>query len=576
MVFEQNRCIALIMAAVATAACGGAPAPRYALRAPVLRDKDLDEVRLQCKSRPKGDDAVCTPAVYESSMSWDAADNTIFRPIARFFAVDPGGEAVNVNAFDEVPDSSWFTQRIGARAMTPDEVASGPCRGGPELDPEDEDGSWVIDHGKDNGANPGFRVRAHGTKYMMKADDEQVERATAATAIATRFYFAAGWWSPCDSVVYFRRAILRLTPGLTVKSSLGPARAFDEAALEALLAKTSRRGDLYRMAASRWLPGKTLGPFRYEGTRGDDPNDLVDHQDRRDLRGARVMAAWLNHFDSREQNSMATWMPSPRDHAAGHVQHWYIDLGDSFGSEWTFDGFSRRHGQSWILDFEDIGSDFVTLGIPRRPWDRARRTPGAENFGYFSARDFDLDGWKGEYPNPTFARMTERDGAWAARIIARFTNAHVAAAVSVGKLTSAFQSEWLTRTLVERRDAILRRYFAKLSPLADLRADGDDLCATDLARSTRTFEAGKFAYSAEVQALDARPVAMQPYRRGEAEVCVHLPSLGVREGAPAADRTRYRIVRIYNGASRGPLAVHLYDLGTAEGLRVVGIERPAS
>ena len=37
--------------------------------------------------------------------------------------------ALNVNSVDEVPDSSWFTNRIGRRAMTGDEIARGPDTG---------------------------------------------------------------------------------------------------------------------------------------------------------------------------------------------------------------------------------------------------------------------------------------------------------------------------------------------------------------------------------------------------------------------------------------------------------------
>ena len=35
----------------------------------------------------------------------------------------------NVNTLDEVPDSSWFTNRLGTRVMTADEVETGPVAG---------------------------------------------------------------------------------------------------------------------------------------------------------------------------------------------------------------------------------------------------------------------------------------------------------------------------------------------------------------------------------------------------------------------------------------------------------------
>src|SRR5690349_20424777 len=150
---DFDRLVRLALLALIVPGCA-AERPQYALRAPVTRDRDLDDVLPACaEGNPV---AKCTPEPYESSFAWDAVDNTLFRPVAQFFAVRPGGEAPNVNSFDEVPDSSWFTQRIGAHPMTPEEVAKGPCIGGPELDPNDPDGSWLIDAGKDNGANPGF------------------------------------------------------------------------------------------------------------------------------------------------------------------------------------------------------------------------------------------------------------------------------------------------------------------------------------------------------------------------------------------------------------------------------------
>src|SRR4029453_14322262 len=129
--------------------------------------------------------------------------------------------------------------------------------------------------------------------------------------------------------------------------------------------------NLVRMQASAWLPGFLLGPFSYEGKRSDDPNDVIDHEDRRDLRGARVLAAWLNHFDSREQNSMDTWMATDvknADSSPGHIRHWYIDLGDCFGSQWAEDQISRRLGFFYSLALGHIGEEFITSGGVRASW----------------------------------------------------------------------------------------------------------------------------------------------------------------------------------------------------------------
>ena len=37
-----------------------------------------------------------------------------------------GRRAQNLNTIDEVPDSSWFTNRVGTRPLTIDELVRGP------------------------------------------------------------------------------------------------------------------------------------------------------------------------------------------------------------------------------------------------------------------------------------------------------------------------------------------------------------------------------------------------------------------------------------------------------------------
>jgi len=540
--------------------CGGSE--RFPLREPLWRDPD------QHPFAP-------APEEYVSPFAWDGADQIVFRPISRFFAVDPAGRAINVNALDEVPDSSWFENRIGRAPLTAAEVIRGPC-GDQELGRHMEPGSWVIDQGKPNGANPGFRVDMPGVgKFMLKADPAgEPERATGATAIAARFYHAAGFFAPCDSVVYFDPEVLSLEPGLEVTDNSGVTRPFDRAALERVLDGASERDGLVRMGASRWLPGKPLGPYRYEGTRDGDPNDVVPHEDRRELRGARLLAAWLNHFDTREQNTMDVFMTDERDPSKerGYVRHYILDLGDCFGSVWASDRISRRLGHAYYMDFPYLVEDFATFGAIERPWDRAQRSSGI--FNYFSARDFDPELWRGGYPNPAFTRMTEADGAWMARIIARFSDELIGAAVSVGRYDEA-SSRFLTRALIVRRDAILRRYLRELSPIADLAVNGDRLCGVDLARKTRVVGNPRAAFSASVvidgdeRALPASAVDGKP----SGELCIDLDA-----ALTAAQSGSYLVVKISNGDAPEPLYAHVYSAArTAHGaeprFQLVGIER---
>ena len=59
-------------------------------------------------------------AEYDLSKSYEFVHKTFGE------TVKSHGPALNVNTLDEVPDSSWFTNRLGRRDMTIDEVLRGP------------------------------------------------------------------------------------------------------------------------------------------------------------------------------------------------------------------------------------------------------------------------------------------------------------------------------------------------------------------------------------------------------------------------------------------------------------------
>jgi hypothetical protein len=173
--------------------------------------------------------------------------------------------------------------------------------------------------------------------------------------------------------------------------------------------------------------------------------------------------------------------------------------------------------------------------------------------------------------------MTEGDAAWMARIIARFTDEDVAAVVRVGDFTSPVSTRYLTLALIERRDAILRRYLTRLSPLADVHVTQDArLCATDLAKQTHAANLDLFHYSARRYAgwppALGEKVAVEV--RDHDEVCLPLPSHQAGASVPDDDVSRYVVVDVSNSVVPGVLRVHLYDLGAQRGMRIVGIERP--
>lgn len=547
----SSRGLALLV--VAATACGGSTR-WFPAQEPLWRDPDQQPFDRE-------------PDEYESPFAWDAANQTVFRPVSRFFAVDPAGEAVNVNALDEVPSSSWFQNRIGRFGLTPEAAAKGPCT----TPLPDRTGPWLVTAAKPNGFNPGFFMKASdGKRYLVKFDGVvEGMRPTAADVIGTRLFHAAGYFVPCNRVVYFDRAILKIDSKAKSENERGEKVRLEDKDLDRVFSKALRLADgRYRATASLFVEGKPLGPWTYEGRRADDPNDVINHEDRRELRGLEVMAAWLAWFDTREQNTMATWV---NDGKTGYVRHYLLDVGNAYGSIWEPPMMGRRIGHSYYLDVPYVLEDLVTLGAIERPWDRARFGRTGNVFSYFRVEDFAPDRFRPGYPNPAFVRKSERDSAWMARIVARFSDEHLRAIVRTGLLLPDFESR-LLEVLIGRRDAVLRRYLTRLSPLAWPDVRGAELCLEDLALSAKIVPLEDRRYAA--RAWIGRSFAPAPMARtrwgSQSRVCVPLPP--AEAGSPLlVDVT----AGARDGSSTFPARVHLYALGDRR-YRVVGLERPDS
>jgi hypothetical protein len=562
VVSELRLGVIAIGLALFASGCGGGGLRMFPLADPIWVDAD---------QRPFRD----KPEEYFSPFAWDGADQTIFRPISRFFAVDPAGEAVNVNALDEVPDSSWFSNRIGRYAITPEQAAQGPCK----TPLPGTDKSWTVTGAKPNGDNPGFLIKVDGQKYLVKFDGNiQGPRASAADVAGSRIYHAAGYFVPCNRVIHFDRKILRIAPDAEAENASGDEVPMRESHLDTVFGKAIRLTDgRYRASLSLFIEGTPIGPWTYQGRRKDDPNDVIDHEDRRELRGMRVLAAWINHFDSREQNTLAAWIEVGKK--LGFVQHNVIDFGDSFGSVWEPPLLGRRIGHAYYLDFPDILEDFASFGAIERPWDKARFGRSGKVFGYFDVERFEPDEWVPGYPNPAFGRMSERDGAWMARIIAQFSDEHVRTIVATAQMSELLAAE-LSRILIGRRDKISRRYLTRLSPLADphikLAGQKPQLCLEDLGLTSGIAKPDSRRYGARAwltEALRPAPIG-RAYLHSGRIVCHDLPAAaGASRKQPA-----YVIVDVVAGsaaqAATKPARVHLYHLGGTD-YRVVGLERPS-
>jgi hypothetical protein len=433
--------------ALASALPAGGAAPKFLPDDPVAVDHD----RLPM---PK-------PARVELSTTFDVIERT--------FKGRPDGNiprAVNVNTLGEVPDSSWFTNRMGAAVLSVEELVRGAVQG----DGPDVSRPWSVIRGKSGGISPGFTMRdARGDVYFIKPDPEGFPNlSTAADVIGSRFFHAFGYFVPENHVAYVRRDQLELAPDARISEAGYGRRTMTAADLDRILARVYRRKDgAIRVVAGRALPGEDIGPHEFIGTRPDDANDVFPHEHRRELRGYRVFAAWLNHDDSRSVNSLDTFMPVSE--GRGWVRHHLIDFSSALGSGSTpqkeIAPQATRPGNEYIVEIAPALKTAVTLGLWERPWRKVEYRVHPE-IGRIEAEYFRPEAWKPEYPNPAFERMLPDDAFWAARIVSRFTDEMVRALVHTGQYDDPAAERQLADTLLKRRDKTVAYYFRQVNPLA--------------------------------------------------------------------------------------------------------------
>ncbi len=444
---------------------------------------------------------ISKPAPRDPNDITAALDASLFRPLGRVlnparlvrgvgtaFGGQPAHAAANPNALDEVPNSTWFTNRLGLFALSPSDVAAGPHLGGAP----DTTAPLVVFSAKTEGVTPGFNVRdTQGHRYVVKFDPPGYPSSTtAADIIVGRILHAAGYNVPHDAIVPLRRDQLVVAEGVMFTPEDGDERAMTESDLDAILDRVERSPDgTWRALASRFLPGEDLGPFDWRGRRKDDPNDRVNHEDRRELRGFRMFAAWLCHYDTKQGNTLDMFVEEDSRH---FVRHYFIDFASALGTGARGPVPTACHEYT-----ADIGLSLgrtLALGLWEDPWRRMRRPEGLSEIGRFQSESFHPMAFKPLEPNAAFANFTARDGYWAAKIISAFTDAHLAALVAQGQYDNPDAADWILHVLAERRDIITRNFFDRIPPVDFFRVDDTALRFHDLGTERGLYPDGATSY----------------------------------------------------------------------------------
>ncbi len=512
--------------------------------------------------------------------AWDYIHRSFIYPIERFTHLPRyfgSNKAQNTNTLGEVPNSSWYTNRHAQERMTLEELTTGPNTGARP----DVDGTWTIVRSKTQGVTPGFTIEDQkGDTYVIKFDPvDYPEMATAAESISTLFLYAAGYNTPENYVVNFDPAILVIGEGAKVTDHRGKKRAMNQADLEEILGRVSYRPDgTIRALSSKYLSGKPVGPFSYRGKKASDPNDIYSHRYRRELRGLKVIASFLNHVDIKGPNSLNMYVT---EDGKSYVKHYLIDFGAALGSASTY-AHSPSTGHEYTFDLAWFFKSLFTLGLMGKPWDDAK-TMEDPAIGFFEAETFHPGKWKQSYTNPAFMEIDEEDSYWGARIVMAFKPDEIRAMVKQGKYSNPEVEKYIADTLIKRREKIGRYWFSEVEPLDRFEVRVDDggvkLSFTDLGVEAGLWQPAKYHY--ELRHYGSGKVLDSAVLEGNTEISISdelLSSMAsLTSGKGDKDKDRFFVYEMRTereGNLSEEVLVYLYSAGEGSAkLKIVQIER---
>jgi hypothetical protein len=366
-------------------------------------------------------------------------------------------KAQNINTIDEVPDSSWFTNRIYARPITADQIAKGPN----ENDPPAQ-GRWTVTRGKSAGTAPGFTAKdSKGQLWFVAFDGRnQPVAPTAAAVVATKLFWGLGYNQVETHLTAIKPEDITIDDKATIRSH-GARRRLVRGDINDVLARAARSADgSYRAVAGRALTGRILGGFRYHGTRSDDPNDVVDHEHRRELRALKVFGAWTNLVDMKAGNTLDTLVTQD---GRSVVKHYLQDVGSTFGTGANADR-DGDEGHEFLFESAPMWKRLFTFGLFVSPWQTIHYEHNDE-VGKFEGDKFEPEKWKTRVPVVALRHARADDNLWAALRVMAFTDEQIRAAVKTGGFTDPAADKLLGDVLIKRRDKIGRAYLSRINPL---------------------------------------------------------------------------------------------------------------
>jgi hypothetical protein len=470
--------------------------------------------------------------------------------------------AAGVNTLGEVMDGPWFMNRHATRRLSREALIRGPRTVGAPA----EDGAWQVLSVKPYGHRPGVLIGdARQRRYLLLFDDPRSpEVSTSAQVVSSHILHAIGYHAPECYIVTFSREKLVLAEGAEIISSAGNKRALTEEDIGAFLNQVARTGPgRYRAVAIHVSPPdatSVLGPYQMFSTRSDDPNDIVPHEHRRDLRGLFVIASWINLATLRAISTMDLLIDDGV--TPPHIRHYILELWSSLGGGGAGGPKQAWDGNDPLFDANAAFKNMVGLGVWSPAWMRASY-PRIRGVGLFESDTFDPPRWTPIERLAPFENRLPDDDFWGAKQVTAFTDEDIRALVSTGEYSDPAAAEWIVRSLIARRDRIGRYYFANVLPLDGFRIENGQLAFDDLGE--RYGLTSTTPYTARWLRLVNDTGALLPLQAAD--------SVKVPTDVDRAEAGSYFAGRIERVGEHPERNVTVYVRTGAAGHQVVGVER---
>ena len=357
-----------------------------------------------------------------------------------------------------------------------------------------------------------------------------------------------------------------IDPKATVKRPSGQRTRFTRDDMNVVLENVARNADgTYRVVAGRLLPGKILGGYQYAGTRPDDPNDVVPHEHRRELRALRVFGAWTNLTDLKAANTLDTLQTV---NGRSIVKHYLQDVGSTFGM------CNDLH--EWDLSYEHFYQGdtsvkrLVSFGFALSPWQTIKYVE-YPSIGKFEGDRFDPRVWRPQTPTTAYMETRDDDAFWAARRIAAFSDELIRAAVHQGQYSDPNAEKYLGDVLIKRRNKILNIYLTAVNPVVSPRLDANGRLTFENAAAAAGVASGPATYRASWLRFDNATGETQPI----SETRSSTTTIDAPSGLPTSAGTFVAVDIAVDSAGHPTWVrpVRTYFQRESGGWKLVGLER---